>query len=77
MDRHGKNKPIKIMRLAAHNLLARMFHAGGDYYEIVISQYNEHGPVVRTKTIVGDCVRHAKAQFKCWTRFHYPYPDQV
>lgn len=69
---NSTTKPLKILKLHAHNKLARLFHIGNDYYEIVITHGDDQGPVSRTKTIVGDCNRHAYAQFKCWTRCHYP-----
>lgn len=69
-------KPIKIRKLSAHNKLARMFHIGQGYYEIVITVQNEYGPIVRQKTIVGDCRRHAITQFDLWTNCHYPVEEK-
>jgi hypothetical protein len=71
------SKPIKIRKLTCHNKLARMFHIGQGYYEIVISERDEYGAIVRQKTIDGDCKRHAITQFKLWTRYHYPTPKQA
>lgn len=70
------SKPIKIMKLRAYNKLARMFHIGYDYYEIVVTENDENGEVVRQKTIMADNNRHAKTQFKRYLRCYYESPEQ-
>lgn len=77
MDRYQRNKTLRKLVLKGHNKFARLFHAGSTYYEIVITEKDEYGSIVRTKSITGDCVRHAKAQFRLWTNFHYPPPPEI
>lgn len=66
------SKPIKILKLTRHKKLARMFHMGNDYYEIVVNKKDENGEVVCKKIIVADCTRHAKTQFTLWINHEFP-----
>ncbi|QRE00189.1 hypothetical protein [Burkholderia phage BCSR5] len=72
MTQPTESKPIKVLRLSAHNVLARMFHLHGNTYQIIVTRGDEFGPVSRTQNITGESVRHAKTRFQEWTATHYP-----